>query len=394
MFDNLRGIVTFEAVSPDREAFINRVKESGASVSALRCKGEKLFGEAYRADFPILRRIASENGAQISICRRKGGIFTAKKYRRRSGILAGIILAAALTAYLSNTVLSIEIYGNETLTDKQIEAALNECGIRIGAFIPGIDMREAERRIVSSIDDIMWVGIRSSGCLIQAEVSEADKPPEMTPLSSPCNVVSSRDAQIVAIRNVHMGMLIPMLYDGVKKGDLLISGTVENGKGGVYYAHAMGEIIGRYSEKANFTQPYSEDILQYKEKITRKTLNFFGLKIPLYVGKNNFGQYEYDESVTYLQIFNIKIPVSIIYSEYKLYETEREEYSPEKAKRMLEEKIKLYEANFYGEEEVEIIDREVYFSESGEGMTAAVKYTLEGDIGVTREIMAKSPYNR
>lgn len=394
MFDNLRGIVTFEAVSPDREAFINRVKESGASVSALRCKGERLFGEAYWADFPLLRRIASENGAQISICRKKGGIFTAKKYRRRFGILAGIILAAALTAYLSNMVLSIEIYGNETLTDKQIEAALNECGIRIGAFIPGIDLREAERRIVSSIDDIMWVGIRSSGCLIQAEVSEADKPPEMVHASSPCNIVSARDAQIVAIRNVHTGMLIPMLYDGVKKGDLLISGTVENGQGGVYYAHAMGEIIGRYSEKANFTQPYSEEILQYKEKVTRKTLNFFGLKIPLYVGKNNFGQYEYDENVTYLQIFNIKLPVSIICSEYKLYETERKEYSPEKAKRMLEEKIKLYEANFYGEEAVEIIDREVYFSESGKGMTAAVKYTLEGDIGVTREIMAKSPYNR
>lgn len=391
MFDNMRGIVAFEAVAPETEVFINRIKESPVPVTGLRCKDGKLFGETYWTDFPLLRSIASENGVQISVCRKRGGIFTAKKYRRRSGILAGIILAAALAAYLSNTVLSIEIYGNENLTDKQIEAALNECGIRIGAFIPGIDLREAERRIVSSIDDIMWIGIRSSGCLIQAEVSEADKPPEMVAASSPCNVVSARDAQIVAIRNVHMGMLIPMLHDGVKKGDLLISGTVENGKGGVYYAHAMGEIIGRYSEKVNFSQPYSREVLRYKEKVTRKTLDFFGLKIPLYVGKNNWTQYEYDESITYLQIFNIKLPVGIVYSEYKLYETVAEEYSPDKARQLLEEKIKLYEANFYGEEDVEIIDREVFFAETGEGMSAAVKYTLEGDIGITREIMAKQP---
>lgn len=394
MFDNLRGIVTFEAVAPEREAFINSIKASGASVEDMRCKGEKLFGETYWADFPILRRVAAENGVQISVCRKRGGIFTAKKYRRRFGILAGVLLAAALVAYLSNTVLSIEIYGNERFTDKQIEAALNECGIHIGAFIPGIDLRAAEQKIVSSIDDIMWIGVRSSGCLIQAEVAEADKPPEMVPTNTPCNVVSARDAQIVAIRNVHMGMLIPMLHDGVKKGDVLISGTVENGKGGVYYAHAMGEIIGRYSEKVNFSQPYSREVLRYKEKITRKTLDLFGLKVPLYVGKNDFGQYEYDESVTYLQIFNIKLPVGIVYSEYKLYEEETEEYSPEKAKELLAEKIRLYEANFYGEEEVEIVDREVFFAENGEGMTATVKYTLEGDIGVTREIMAKSPYNR
>ncbi|MDE6709913.1 MAG: sporulation protein YqfD [Oscillospiraceae bacterium] len=180
-----------------------------------------------------------------------------------------------------------------------------------------------------------------------------------------------------------------MLHDGVKKGDLLISGTVEDGKGGVYYAHAMGKIIGRYDEKVTFFQPYSEEKLQYTEKITRKTLNFFGLKIPLYVGRNNFEQHEYDEKVSFLKIFNIQIPIGIVYSEYKLYDTEIEEIPQEKAVQLLEEKISLCEKNFYSDEDMTIIGREVYFSETEEGMTAVVKYTLEGDIGVTKEIMAR-----
>jgi len=288
--------------------------------------------------------------------------------------------------------MAVEVYGNETMTDKQVEAILSDNGIKIGAFIPSLDLREAERLITSSSDNIAWIGIRASGCRIQAEISEMTDPPEMVPTSVPCNIVSSRDAQIVAIRNVHMGMLVPMLYDGVKKGDLLISGTVENGKGGVYYAHAMGEIIGRYTEEVTFEQSFADERFDYGETINRSTLYFFGLKIPLYVGGSVSGNYEYDEETEYLKLWNVTLPVGIIRSEYKTYETVPTAYSPEQAKAMLEEKIKLYEYNFFDGDsgDVTVVDREAVFSEDGEKASVTVKYTLESDIGVTREIMAKS----
>ena len=56
---------------------------------------------------------------------------------------------------------------------------------------------------------------------------------------------------------------------------------------------------------------------------------------------------------------------------------------------MLEDKIKLYEHNFFDGEDITVIDREVFFSEDGKEAKAVVKYTLESDIGVTQEIMAK-----
>lgn len=389
MFDNIRGVISFEAVAPEPEVFVNNLKASSVSVTNLRCKGNKLAGDVYFSDFDDIKQIAEADGVQISIAKKRGKVFTVRKYRLRFGLAVGFFLAVTLVAYLSNVVMSIEVFGNETLTDKQVESLLNDCGIHIGAFIPSVDLREAERIIVSESEEISWIGIRSSGCMIEAEITEADKPPETVPTRTPCNVVSAKDAEIVEIQDIYLGMLIPMLHDGVKKGDLLISGTVENGKGGVYYVHAMGKIIGRYDEKVTFFQPYSEEKLQYTEKITRKTLNFFGLKIPLYIGRNDFERYEYDEKVSFLKIFNIQLPVGIVYSEYKLYEQETEEVSPEKAMQLLEEKIDLCEKNFYSGEDMKIIGREVYFSETEEGMSAAVKYTLEGDIGVTKEILAK-----
>lgn len=389
MFDNIRGVITFEAVAAEPEAFLNDLKNSVFAVSELRYKDGRIRGNVYRSSFPGICALAEDKGVMISVSGKRGGIFKIRKYRFRTGIAIGFVLSLLMVFYLSNIVMAVEVYGNETLTDKQIESILSDCGIRIGAFLPNIDLREAERLIISSVDDIAWIGIRSSGCIVQAEVSEMEKPPEMVPIRTPCNIISSRDAQIVAIRNVHLGMLVPMLYDGVKKGDLLVSGTVEDGKGGVYFSHAMGEIIGQYNEKVSFSQPFSDEEIFYTERVKRKYLTFFGVKIPLFIGKNDFGQYEYDETTTYFRILNIELPVGTVLSEYHLYESDEVSYTPEKAKQILEDKIKLYEKNFYEGEDISIIDREVLISETDEGMTAIVKYTLESDIGVVQEIMAK-----
>lgn len=389
MFDNIRGIITFEAVSAEPESFLNRIRQSSAQSMNMQYKNGKIFGDTYRSDFNEIKRIAEESGAQISVTKKRGSIFTIKKYRLRAGVLVGLALAAAMIFYFSNIVMSIEIFGNETLTDSQVKDILKDSGIKIGAFIPNIDFRVAESEIVSSADSIAWIGIRSSGCTVQAEVGEMTHPPEMIPTASPCNIISSKDAQIVDVQNVYMGMLIPMLHDGVKKGDILISGTVDNGKGGVFFVHSMGEIIGRYDEKVVFSQPYTDENIRYTDKITRKYLKLFGLDIPLYVGKNDFEEYEYEKSINYLNIFNIQIPVGIVREEYRLYETELTEYTPERAQELLEDKIKLYEKNFYEGEDVLILGKEVQFTESRDGMTAAVKYTLEGNIGVEREIMAQ-----
>lgn len=391
MFDNIRGIITFEAVASEPEAFVNMLRDSPVPVFDIRLESGKIYGDVYRADFEEVKRTAERLGAQLCVHSKRGGVFTVRKYRRRIGMLIGLVLAFAMVAYLSNVVMIVEVYGNETLTDKQVISLLRDQGIRIGAFIPSVDLREAERRIVSSSDDIAWVGLRSKGCKIQAEISEIGEFPDIVPTSVPCNIVSSRDAQIVEIKNVHMGMLVRMLHDGVKKGDLLISGTVDDGKGGVYFAHSMGEIIGRYTEKVVFRQAFEDERFDYGEKTVRKKLCFFGLEIPLYIGKNNFGNYEYDEETRYAELWGIKFPIGIISAEYKPYDIVPVSYSPEQAKTILEDKISLYERNFFDGEDVTVVDKEVFFSEDSGEAKAVVMYTLESDIGVTREIMAKQP---
>ncbi|MDE5993430.1 MAG: sporulation protein YqfD, partial [Oscillospiraceae bacterium] len=166
MFDNIRGIITFEAVAPETEAFVNALKESSASVSDMRVRNGRIYGDIYRSDFGEVKKAAEKLGAQFSVRSKRGAVFTVRKYRRRFGMLIGFALAFALTAYLSNVVMIVEVYGNENLSDKQITSLLADQGIHIGTFIPSVDLREAESRIVSSSDDIAWIGLRSKGCII------------------------------------------------------------------------------------------------------------------------------------------------------------------------------------------------------------------------------------
>ena len=389
MFNNFKGKIIFEAIAPDSNHFINILKDSYIAATNIQYKNGKIIGNIYRKDFIELKKICIKCNAQISIVEKKGAVFIIQKYKKRMGLLLGFFLALLLVTYLSNSIMIIEIYGNETISDKQVLSLLNDNGIHIGTHISEINLRAAERKIVSASDEISWIGLRSTGSKLQVEISEVDASPEIIPKNVPCNIISSKDAQIVEIKNIYSGMLVQMLNNGVKKGELLVSGVVKDGKGGTYYSHSIGEIIGRYTEVVEFVQPYSDEQVCYSNPVTLKKLHFFGLQIPLYLKNPTFQSYEYDEEITYLQFCDIQLPVGIIYSEYKPYSINNIVYSSTQAKSIIMDKITMYEYNFLKNDETKIIDKTVEFKETQEEMYAIITYTLEGNIGISQEIVIK-----
>lgn len=389
MFDNIKGKIIFEAVAPDSSAFINAIRDSCISVDTIQYKSGKIIGKIYRKDFKELKNVGNSCNAQIAILEKSGIIFDIQRYKKRIGLVIGMFIALVIVFFLSDLVMIIDIYGNEKIPDSHIISLANDAGIYIGAHLSDIDLRKAERVIVSSSDDISWIGIRSSGCKVQIEVYEVENTPELIEKNIPCNIVSSKDAQIIEIKNVYSGMLVQMLNNGVKKGDLLISGVIEDGKGGTYYSHSIGEIIGRYNETITFTQAYNDEIIDYTDRLYLKTFHILGCRIPLYLNKNQFEYYEYNEEITYAEMFGIQFPVGMIYSEYKPYNVKHIEYDYEQAKNILNDRIKKYEENFLNNEDVKVIDKKIEYVEINGSLKANVIYVIEGNIGVSKEIMVK-----
>jgi similar to stage IV sporulation protein len=390
VLDQFRGIVTFNIYTDNPEDFVNRLRNSSIAARNISVSDGTLSGEIYWFDEKPLKRLADKYHAGFEETGRKGFIFTVVRYRRRYGLFAGIFAAVVMVFLLSNITMKINIYGNVTMSDEEVRAVLDDCGIRIGSYLPGVNLRSAERDIVADVDGVAWAGIKRQGPIVSVEISEMTGKPEMIPTNMPCNVVSTKNAQIVKIKNVPMGQLKPMLYDTVKKGDLLVSGVIEGKLHNTYYVHAMAEIVGRYEEKISFTQALSDTELRYGNVTDYRSLWILGLRIPLYPGKLRTGNAEIEETINYINLFSLELPVGIVHTELRPYTETECTYTPDEAREKLIEKLSRYEQNFFSDEDVAIISREADFTAVDGGVRITAKYVLESDICETDIIMVKN----
>ncbi|NLP26499.1 MAG: sporulation protein YqfD [Clostridiales bacterium] len=386
MFNNIRGVIRFRASGTKLYSFMNAVRESRIICTAQECRNDEYYGEIYTSSLKEIKKIATKYNIDFKIEDKKGAIFRVKRYKYRFGIIIGMFIAIIFIFYISNIAITIEVTGNKEISEEQIISTLNDIGISKGTFIPSINFALCERKLKISIDDLAWVGIRHSGNRIVVDVDEIVEQPEMVKSNLPSNIISTRDAQIKSVK-VYNGSLNYIVGDGVKSGDVLISGIYTDPKGNILTLHAIGEIIGIYQEKMVFEQMYEEEKRISKEDISRKTLDFFTLKIPLNIGNVELTDYDYDEDISYFMMAGKKIPIGIIHSTYTPYTKNIINFSPEEAEILINKKITMHEENFYSN--VIIINKEINKIHEEGKIKYEVIYTLEGDIGKNSEVLMK-----
>ena len=202
----------------------------------------------------------------------------------------------------------------------------------------------------------------------------------------PCNIVAAQDAQITGIE-VHAGQLVKKIGDGVKKGDIIVSGTVDTGNGHLIKKHAMGKITGIYKTEVTFRQDFEESGQIYTgSQVTKKYFDFFGYRIPLFFKDVDYDTYDYSESTNNFQILGKSIPLGIVHSSYSPFEYDTITYRDEEADRKLQQKTALYEKNFYDSKEIKVIERNIEKKINSDHMEYIVTYSLEGPIGMDYEI--------
>lgn len=383
-YDLISGVVSLEIHSPDgtdkapllADRLMKEIKFSG-----LTSDNGTVYLDATHRCLPYVLKAAEELGMEAVITRKRGLFYHLEKYRHRFGFVIGAAVSALMVFYLSNIVMRIEITGNETVSDSEIMTLLEQSGIDYGAFLPSVDLRRAEKQVLTSSDKLAWVGIKRTGCRVMAEVMEAALPPEMVPNNQPCNIIAARDAQITSV-TVHRGMLIPMKGDTVRKGELLISGVVAKQFEGAYYVHALGDIKGKYYDRVTFTQPLTDDITVYGDSFSNRYLTAFGSDIPLPQNQPLPQRYEFSDGRKYFTFLGLTLPLWI--TEYNItpYTIETAEYTPEQARKILDEKLMRYENNFLSGGDIAVIDRKITENYSDTSVSITADYTLEGSIGV------------
>ena len=283
-----------------------------------RSKSTIVYANVGVKEFREIVRIAKKNGCKIKIINKKGLPFLLHRYKKRKIIFILIIAILFALVALSQFIWNIKIEGNGKIESSQITQILENKGIKLGTAKRNIDKQKIINEIRLERSDIAWIGIDIEGTNLIVKIVETNAKPEIVNEEDYCNVVATKDAQIVKI-SAQNGIPLVKEESVVTKGDILIAGWIEGKYTGTRYVHANGEVMAKvwYTKKEEvlLNQVIEQETgikeNRYKLKINKFEINLFK-RLP------KFEKYDTIETEKKLKIFsNFYLPIELIQITYK-----------------------------------------------------------------------------
>ena len=226
------------------EKFINLLWKNGIIAKNIKkINISTVVLEVNLSDYGEIGKLAKRTDSKIKIIGRSGISFFIIKLRSRFALLLGAILFVSIIYYLSTFVWNIEINTENYISPYELRQQIKGFGITPGLRKKNIDVYDIENKITRSNDEIMWVRARIDGVKLKVDVIERQSPPIIISNQTPCDLIATKDGQVVRIFTTE-GTAIVENGNMIQKGDILVKG--EQGKeGSVYPVHAEGKVIAK-----------------------------------------------------------------------------------------------------------------------------------------------------
>lgn len=384
---HLLGEVTLKIDGFDTSSMSEKLYKS-CKVMSLYTKSDSVFIKTLGSHEARVRGLCEKHNCVCETVEKRGAIYAVKRYIKRYGVAIGIIAAAALIFFLSNTVMKVEVVGtDDPEVIAEVKGILREEGLKAGSYIPSLNFLELSNTLFTHLDSVAWASVRSMGSVVTVNINAPTLKSDTENMRIPCNIVASRDA-VITRAEVKVGQLCVLLGDAVYKGEILVNGVIEHQSGITKYHHSYASIIGRYEENVVFTQNYTEETQLSGEITYRKSLKFFELELPLPSSVLKQGQQYSEQSYEVpVKLLGLTLPISVKTYEYAEQHTDIKTYSTAEALRSLYRRLENYEKNILSN--VEIIERTVTELQTDEAVMLLVQYLLEGEVGEVSEIYIK-----
>lgn len=288
-------------------------------------------------------------GVEIRVISKRGAPYLIYKYRARAGLFVGLLISILIFALSQSVLWKIEVVGNERLSEDEVIAELRGGGLFVGCQLGEIATDSIENRVLLASDDISWLSVNMSGTVARVEIREVIDTEIKDKETLPANLIATRDGQISALE-VYSGFLCVKEGDYVREGDLLVSGIYDSTQGALRYTRASGSVFAKTVRTFTVEIPLSRQIKVYSDGyIEKKTLNFFGKSIKLFINSGNESvscdiiNYEYKFDPVGLGA----LPVSVLVERIYPYTYETAEISAARA-----EELAYYELRALLEKEI------------------------------------------
>ena len=373
---------------------LNVMAEHGIKYRQLTEKDGRVFFVLSERQYKRLMSLTDSEIFTVEL--RRGLPYFLERYRRRYGIIAGLIIFLILTKLSTVYVWDISVEGNDTVSDAEVLYTLEKLGFSVGSYIPDVDFYDICHKFILENENVSWISVNMEGTSAKVKLIEADKKGDNNSNGTPSNLVAKIDGIIVRTETVN-GQVCVKAGESVKKGQLLISGVVEIGQGqntGRYMItrsegriYAMTERILTVEVVLSGTEIVQKDMV-----LAKKTLKFFGKSIKLKenssILQDGCDIIKEDRRVVLFEGvgngWQIPLPIEII-SEYACITEEREySYTEEEARAVAESKM----AELYASElpDSELLYKIVQYEVTDNALVLSWTVRCIEDIGVEAPI--------
>jgi len=263
-----------ECAYPER--FMNLCAQNDISFWDLTRTGEvtvqvTMTMQNYRKLRPLLENLAAE----VKPLKRSGVPVFLRRVRRRYALLIGLILTLAATWGMSLYIWDIRVEGNETVPAAVILSTLEELGVGIGTFGPGIEAEALRHEVLLKLEDLSWITVNVSGSRATVIVRERIHAPERVPEGVATAVYATRSG-VIDHMIIWEGTPLVEIGDTVTMGQDLITGRRDSLVSGTRFVRADAQIFARTWYTLSMSMPLEHIEKDYTGEISTKRIIFIG----------------------------------------------------------------------------------------------------------------------
>lgn len=322
---------------------------------------------------------------KAELIEKRGLPYVIKHNKRRVVFVLGFGLFLVSLYILSLFVWEVKIVGEDKLVADNILKSIENNYVPLGTLKSKVNCSLLEENLRKEFNDISWISceLKGTGLTVYLEEGLSPKSSEAERISG--DIIAAKDATITKMIT-REGTPIAKVKDKVKKGDILISGTIyiyddNNEIMETSYIAADGDVYGMttyiyedYIDLKYYEKKYKKDSKEYI------SLYFMNYCFTPYIPKMNEEDFD-----TYTEIHKAKLfdhfylPFGYKITKMNPYELEQKSYSTEEAKNILEKRLNK-KIEIFKEKGVEIIKNDVKIKQDGDRLISKGKLTIKESI--------------
>lgn len=371
------------------ERFINMAISNGIYIWDIKKQSyTSISAKIGLESFGKMREIVRKTDCTIEIKEKRGLPFVWKNLKRHKLFAASILVLIVAIYIMCSYIWMIEVVGTKDIDPKTILDIVSSEGLKEGVRKSKLDKHSIENRVLIKFSELSWVGIQIRGTKATIEVVEKRVEPELISKVDSCDIVASKSGVINKILVLNGDGVVK---DGatVKKGQVLVSGTIIRENTETRLVHSLAQITARTwyedAEEMDLQQMEFKDtgrkVTHYKLKVLNKELGF----------KKSIPYSEYNETREEKNIISFGdyiFPIKLISNKFqelvRVPKTLTIEQAKKRCEERLNERLKLQLS-----ENAVVLDKKIDYYEEKKSVKAKITVEILEEIGVKKRIQGK-----